>query len=321
VLLTHEDLSASVAAVAKDVAGVYTRFGPPFVDEHVASRFAQLSGVHPSVAERLAAVYCSMSNALGDGGKTAVLVACGVVLAAQQRLPGEGRTNLAPAIERAAGRAAERAAAPAQFLRSPAELLRAVVPAAGGDVALAKAFVEAFSKAGRNGAISVERGPATAPLGAHVVDGEHGVPGTDGWIETVVVRGQTQAETDELYLRACGALHATRAAIAGGVVPGGGVAYALAADPATASDDPFTERAAFAMGGGLELPLRARAEAAGAKAPAILAAIRSKPDVTFDQSKSGLVPVAQGPLDAARVVQGAIREAGPAASDLLRRAL
>ena len=319
-LLTHEELRAAVAAVAKDVAGAYARFEPAFLDSEVAGRFARLPGVHPAVAERLAAAHCTMSNDFGDGEKAAVLVACEIVRAAQERLPGEGRTALAPAIDRVAGRAAERVASFARPVRSPAELLRAATPAAGGDAAIGKALVEAFLKTGRDGIIQVERGE-NGRAGVTVVD----VGDVDGagWIEKVVVCGRSEAETQALYLRACCALHAARAAIAEGVVPGGGVAYVLAGGSADEGDDTITELAVRAVNAGLEAPLRVRAEAAGskAKANAILAAVRNKPDSAFEQTKPGLVPVADGPLDAARVVREAIREAGRAACDLLRRAL
>ena len=318
-VLTHEGLSVSVAAFAKDVAAAYARFEPPFDPDTLAVRFARLADVHPAVAERLAAAYNSVSDEFGDGGKAAVLIACGIIQSAEERLPGEGRTNLAPAIDLAAGRAAERVAAVARPVRSPADLRRVATTAAGGDDAIGKALVEAFSKAGRDGVISVERGTAESPPGVSVVDiGD--VDGA-GWLEQVVVRGRMEAETHELYLRACGAMHASRAAVAEGVVAGGGVAFVLAADPTDEGDDTITGLAARAVGAGLRLPLRVRTEAAGLNANTILATVRGKSDVTFEQSKPGLIPGANGPLDAARIVQGAIREAGRAACDLLQKAL
>jgi hypothetical protein len=319
VLLTPQKLRASVAAVAKDVAGAYAQFEPPFSDEEVADRFARVRGVHPAVADRLAAAYRSMLNDPGDGGKAAVLVASGIVRAALGRLLAEGRANFPPAIELAAGRSAEQLAAFVQLVRNPAELLRAATTAAGGDDAIGKALLEAFSKAGRDGCIQVDSG-TDGPPGVTVVD----VGNLDGagWVEKVVVRGPTEAETRALYNRACGAMHAARAAVAEGVVAGGGVAYARAGGPETDPDaNDLTGLAEQAVGRGLEVPLRVRAKAVGLDADAIVARARNRSNVAFDQSKPGLVSDANGPLDPLRVVRGAIREAGRAACDLLRLAL
>ena len=70
-----------------------------------------------------------------------------------------------------------------------------------------------------------------------------------------------------------------------------------------------------------EAPLRVRASAAGVDANALLDALQKKSKHAFDQTAAKLVPLAKGPLDAARVVQAAIREAGRTACDLLRMAL
>ncbi|MBN9122273.1 MAG: hypothetical protein J0I06_24555 [Planctomycetes bacterium] len=320
-LLTHEELRASVAAIAADVAGAYARFEPAFLDTEVAGRFARLPGVHPAVAERLAAAHCSTSNDFGDGEKAAVLVACGIIRAAEERLPGEGRTNLAPAIDLAASRAAEAVERAAVPLRTPAEVERAATTAAAGDREIGAAICQALARSGPDGIVHVNRGEPDDPPGVTVRDGEE--TGPRGREMTVVVKGGTDAETADRNLRAVTALHAAVAAIARGRAPGGGAAYVLAAEALRdqANEDTITGLAALAVSAGLEVPLRVRAEAAGLDAGAILAAVRNTPDVAFDQTKPGLVPVAKGPLDAARIVQGAIREAGRAACDLLRRAL
>ena len=57
---------------------------------------------------------------------------------------------------------------------------------------------------------------------------------------------------------------------------------------------------------------------AGLDSNAIFSALQYDSDLVFDQNKPGLVPIAEGPIDAARVVAGAIREAGRAAGGLLR---
>jgi hypothetical protein len=322
VSLTLDQLRASVAAVMKDVKGAYARFEPPFDPERVDSRFSRLPDVHPVVAARLAAAYRSMADDLGDGGKAAVLVACGVVRAALDRLPPEGRANLAPAVDLAASHPAERVIKSARLVRDRATLLRAALAAAGGDAAISKALLEAFEKAGRNGVINVEIGTAGGSPGVTVIDGAEGVPDTDGWVETVAVRGRTEPETERLYLRACGALHATRWAVAGGVVPGGGTAYLLAAESDRESpDDTISGLATLAVSRGLSTPLSARAEAVGLHANTFVTSAPDAAAVSFDQSKPGFAPVGEGPLDAARVVAGAIREAGRTACDLLRLAL
>jgi hypothetical protein len=69
---------------------------------------------------------------------------------------------------------------------------------------------------------------------------------------------------------------------------------------------------------GLEAPLRVRA-AAGVDVSELLERIQANPGLAFDQTRPGLVPaVSEGPIDAVRVVDFAIREAGKAAADLLR---
>lgn len=122
VRLTVEELRASVAAVSADAAAAYVRFDPPFDDRSVGDRFVRLSGVHPKIAKRLAASYCSMFEEFGDGEKTAVLVACGIALAALARLPAEGRTNLSGAVDVATGRPAERVEKFAERMNTPAEV-------------------------------------------------------------------------------------------------------------------------------------------------------------------------------------------------------
>ncbi len=319
--LTPEELRASVGAVAKDVADAYARFDPPFEDREVADRFARLPGVHPAVAERLAAAHCSMSEEFGDGEKAALLIACGIAQAALALLPAEGRANLPGAVDVATGRPAAWVETSAKPLRSPKEVEDIATTAAAGNAALGAAIREAMMRGGRDGIFHIRAGEAGSPPGITIVDGEW--PGEHGWNETVVVRGATEEETAALYSRACTALYAAAAGVAMGSVPGGGVAYALAADTLRdeSEEDSVSGFAARAVIVGLETPLRVRALAAGADANALLGALQNHPERAFDQIAGKLVPPTEGPVDAARVVQAAIREAGRTACDLLRMAL
>ena len=316
-----EELRASVAAVAKDVTAAYARLDPPFDDREVEGRFSALTGAHVSAATRLAAAYRSMSDEFGDGGKAAVLIACRIVEAALDHLPAEGRANLPGAIDVATGRPTEWVKNLARPLRSADEVRRIATTAAGGDVAVGAALVEAFSRAGPDGVIHVHNGGASDSLGITVTDGEK--IGTRGRNETIVVHGETDANAAALYLRAVHAVHAVAAAIAAGAVMGGGTVYALAAEMlfADVGGDTISGLAARAVIVGCEAPLRVRAIAAGANAEALLAELRNQPERVFDQTASGLVSATEGPIDAARIVQAAIGEAGRTACDLLRMAI
>jgi len=123
--------------------------------------------------------------------------------------------------------------------------------------------------------------------------------------------------------RAVTALHAAVASVAGGIVPGGGVAYVLAGEAlrGEGEEDTIMWLAARAVLIGLETPFRLRAAHAGLNPDTLLVALRNDPTQAFDQTERKLVPFAYGPVDAARVVQRAIREAGRTACDLLRMAL
>jgi hypothetical protein len=64
------------------------------------------------------------------------------------------------------------------------------------------------------------------------------------------------------------------------------------------------------------MPLRTRTgDVDGQK---MLSAIQTNMEQAFDQAAQRLVPLSDGAIDALRVVQGAIRESGQTARDLLR---
>ena len=315
--LTVDELRASVVAVAADVATAYARFDPPFDGDTLGERFSQLPGVHPAVAGRLVAAYNAVSDEFGDGGKATVLIACGITRAALDRLPAEGRGNLPTAVDMATARPAEWVENAASGLETPEDVLRAAATAGGNRTDIGEAVVDALWQAGPRGITHITTGePTAAPEFRRFSDDAGEEPEV-----TVTVSGRTAAETRELELRTIAALHSAVAAIASGVVPGGGVAYALAAQSLReeCGDDTNTGLSALAVVAGLEAPLRARAVTTNPEE--LLAALHQAPEQAFDQTLPGLVPTAAGPLDAARIVQGVIREAGRAACDLLRLAL
>ncbi|AMV29217.1 chaperonin GroEL [Gemmata sp. SH-PL17] len=319
--VTPEELRASVTAVAKDVAEVYARLGPPFDDQEVERRFSSLSGAHASVANCLASAYRFMYDEFGDGGKNAVLIACRIVEAALDRLPVEGLSNLPGAIDVATARPAEWVNGSARLLYSVDEVRRIAETAVGGDVEIGAAVVEAFARAGPDGIIHVHNGGASNSPSTTVSDGER--TGARGRNETIIVRGETDGDAKVLCLRAVHAVHAVRAAIAAGSVPGGGVAYALAAETLVADvdNDTISGLAARAVVAGCEAPLRTRGDVVRADTVALLTALRHQPEQAFDQTVPGLVRATDGPIDAARIVQAAIGEAGRTACDLLRMSL
>lgn len=310
--LTAEELRASVSAVSEFVAAAYVRFDPPFDTESVHARFLGLPGVPPAVADRLAAAYRAVSNGSGDGAKAAVLTACRAAAFACEfgSRPGE---DVSGAVLRAAGRAAEAVDARRVLLRRPAEVERVALTAAGGDAALGAAILEAIATAGKDGVIDLAPGEANAPAEVAVQPGED--TGPLGRRVGVVVRGDSTAATAARYLRGHAALHSAVAAVARGVVPGGGSGYVLAAE----SIPRDTDAGALALAAGLEAPFRVRAVAAAVNADDLLSAVRIDQSLAFDQTTPGLVPSDEtGPLDAVRIVQAAIREAGNTAADLLQ---
>ena len=143
-----------------------------------------------------------------------------------------------------------------------------------------------------------------------------------GGIAVVRVGETSEAKTRERRDRADDAVHALRAALAEGVVPGGGVALLNAAMAVEALEPTSREQKVgfAAVAHALEAPIRQIAENAGLQGSWIDAQLRNREDQNFglDARSGELVDVsAAGIIDPARVVRTALRCGGSVASLLV----
>ncbi len=143
-----------------------------------------------------------------------------------------------------------------------------------------------------------------------------------GGVAVIRVGGSTEVEVKEKKDRVDDALHATRAAVEEGILPGGGVALlravkALEGLP-SANDDQrvgieIVRRA-------IEAPVRQIAENAGAEGSIIVGKLREKTDLSFGwNAQTGEYGdlYAQGVIDPAKVVRTALQDAASVAGLLV----
>jgi chaperonin GroEL len=122
-----------------------------------------------------------------------------------------------------------------------------------------------------------------------------------GGVVTVEIARRSQAELEESFDRADGAIHACRAMIAEGYVPGGGGAYFRAAN---AQRSRLSRRTAWA----LEAPIRSLLAQTGLKAEDTLTRLRRDRKLVLDVARERLVAWADtGPIDSLRVVRATIQ--------------
>ena len=143
-----------------------------------------------------------------------------------------------------------------------------------------------------------------------------------GGVAVVRVGGSTEVEVKEKKDRVDDALHATRAAVEEGILPGGGVALLRAVKALdglpTANDDQrvgidIVRRA-------IEAPVRQIAENAGAEGSVIVGKLREKSDLSFGwNAQTGEYGdlYAQGVIDPAKVVRTALQDAASVAGLLV----
>ncbi|WJH38778.1 chaperonin GroEL (plasmid) [Aliirhizobium terrae] len=143
-----------------------------------------------------------------------------------------------------------------------------------------------------------------------------------GGVAVIRVGGSTEVEVKEKKDRVDDALHATRAAVEEGVLPGGGVALLRAVKALdglpTANDDQrvgieIVRRA-------IEAPVRQIAENAGAEGSIIVGKLREKTDLSFGwNAQTGEYGdlYAQGVIDPAKVVRTALQDAASVAGLLV----
>ncbi|MGB3897442.1 MAG: chaperonin GroEL [Mesorhizobium sp.] len=143
-----------------------------------------------------------------------------------------------------------------------------------------------------------------------------------GGVAVIRVGGSTEVEVKERKDRVDDALHATRAAVEEGILPGGGVALLRAVK---ALDSIVTENADQRHGveivrRAIEAPVRQIAENAGAEGSIIVGKLREKPDFAYGwnaQTDEYGDLFAQGVIDPAKVVRTALQDAASVAGLLV----
>ncbi|OWW00294.1 chaperonin GroEL [Rhizobium sp. R693] len=143
-----------------------------------------------------------------------------------------------------------------------------------------------------------------------------------GGVAVIRVGGSTEVEVKEKKDRVDDALHATRAAVEEGILPGGGVALLRAVkvldDLSTVNQDQkvgveIVRRA-------IEAPVRQIAENAGAEGSVIVGKLREKTDLSYGwNAQTGEYGdlYAQGVIDPAKVVRTALQDAASVAGLLV----
>ncbi|MBY2917763.1 chaperonin GroEL [Rhizobium leguminosarum] len=143
-----------------------------------------------------------------------------------------------------------------------------------------------------------------------------------GGVAVIRVGGSTEVEVKEKKDRVDDALHATRAAVEEGILPGGGVALLRAVKALdglpTANDDQrvgidIVRRA-------IEAPVRQIAENAGAEGSIVVGKLREKSELSFGwNAQTGEYGdlYAQGVIDPAKVVRTALQDAASVAGLLV----
>ncbi|TWB10838.1 chaperonin GroEL [Rhizobium sp. ERR 1071] len=143
-----------------------------------------------------------------------------------------------------------------------------------------------------------------------------------GGVAVIRVGGSTEVEVKEKKDRVDDALHATRAAVEEGILPGGGVALLRAVK---ALDSLKTENDDQRVGvdivrRAIEAPVRQIAENAGAEGSIIVGKLREKTDFSYGwnaQTNEYGDLYAQGVIDPAKVVRTALQDAASVAGLLV----
>ncbi|TCL63672.1 chaperonin GroEL [Rhizobium sp. BK251] len=143
-----------------------------------------------------------------------------------------------------------------------------------------------------------------------------------GGVAVIRVGGSTEIEVKEKKDRVDDALHATRAAVEEGILPGGGVALLRAVK---ALDNLLTANQDQKVGieivrRAIEAPVRQIAENAGAEGSVIVGKLREKTDFSFGwNAQTGEYGdlYAQGVIDPAKVVRTALQDAASVAGLLV----
>ncbi|MCA0045737.1 chaperonin GroEL [Mesorhizobium sp. B283B1A] len=143
-----------------------------------------------------------------------------------------------------------------------------------------------------------------------------------GGVAVIRVGGSTEVEVKERKDRVDDALHATRAAVEEGVLPGGGVALLRAARAldAVQTDNPDQKTGVEIVRRAIETPVRQIAENAGAEGSIIVGKLREKSEFGWGwnaQTNEFGDLYGQGVIDPAKVVRTALQDAASVAGLLV----
>ncbi|WP_027168611.1 chaperonin GroEL [Mesorhizobium sp. WSM3224] len=143
-----------------------------------------------------------------------------------------------------------------------------------------------------------------------------------GGVAVIRVGGATEVEVKEKKDRVDDALHATRAAVEEGILPGGGVALLRAARAldAVAVDNPDQRYGVDIVRRAIEAPARQIAENSGSEGSIVVGKLREKTDFAFGwNAQTGEYGdlYSQGVIDPAKVVRTALQDAASVAGLLV----
>ncbi len=143
-----------------------------------------------------------------------------------------------------------------------------------------------------------------------------------GGVAVIRVGGSTEVEVKEKKDRVDDALHATRAAVEEGILPGGGVALlrATKALDGVKTDNEDQKHGVEIVRRAIEAPVRQIAENAGAEGSIIVGKLREKPEFSYGwNAQTGDYGdlFAQGVIDPAKVVRTALQDAASVAGLLV----
>ncbi len=143
-----------------------------------------------------------------------------------------------------------------------------------------------------------------------------------GGVAVIRVGGSTEVEVKERKDRVDDALHATRAAVEEGVLPGGGVALLRAAKAldGLSGANPDQRVGIDIVRKAIEVPARQIAENSGAEGSIIVGKLREKADFSYGwNAQTGEFGdlYAQGVIDPAKVVRAALQDAASVAGLLV----
>ena len=143
-----------------------------------------------------------------------------------------------------------------------------------------------------------------------------------GGVAVIRVGGSTETEVKERKDRVDDAMHATRAAVEEGILPGGGVALlrSVRALDALAVENPDQKAGVDIVRRAVEAPVRQIAENSGAEGSIVVGKLRDKADFSFGwNAQTGEYGdlYKQGVIDPAKVVRTALQDAASVAGLLV----